>query len=172
MKIVHVSTYLHGGAGKIISDLIVHQVDNGCSVVCIVESEEYEYYKNDPSYIEKIESKGVEVIKINSLFKRVINKNVEAARCISNILKRNDDVDIMHCHAAVPSFVCLLARGGLTKKIPIIQTMHGWGLNKTQEQEEFDIGIMSLIDKVAAVSSEDESFRLSAEVNGKAWLKR
>ena len=66
-----------------------------------------------------------------------------------------EDIDVVHSHAAVPSMVAMIARSGLNRYIPILQTMHGWGTNNTPEQKKMDIFLLNCVDKVITVSQGD-----------------
>ena len=155
MNILHLSTYLHAGAGKIIHDLAIAQKLLGHHVTIAINGTEYTGYNSYPEYIENLSGQGIDVVKTDSMFKRDLPLNLNSAACIHNILAERD-IDLVHAHAAIPSFVALTARNGLRRRIPVIQTMHGWGLNKTAEHEAMDVTILNFIDRVIAVSEHDK----------------
>jgi len=155
MNILHVSTHLHAGAGKILHDLAIAQKLLGHHVTIAINGTEYTGYYSYPEYIENLSTQGIDVVKTDSTFKRDLPLNLNSAAYIHNILAERE-IDIVHAHAAIPSFVALTARNRLRRRIPIIQTMHGWGLNKTAEHESMDVKILNFIDRVIAVSENDK----------------
>ena len=87
---------------------------------------------------------------ITSLMAPVQNKDllsfVRTTRIIRNTIKKFD-VDIIHCHAAIPTLAARLASVG--KGIPIVCTGHGW------EQSKFNLiaPLLSISsDRVIAIS--------------------
>jgi glycosyltransferase involved in cell wall biosynthesis len=48
-----------------------------------------------------------------------------------------------------------MGRNKLDRRVPVVQTVHGWGLNKTPAQEAMDVAILNLTDRVVAVSESD-----------------
>ncbi len=149
--IVHLSTYLQGGAGRIISDLITLQADAGHEVACVINQTEYEGYQSYAEYKASIASRAT-LYSVDNWFKRDMAGILDAALLLKQILEPVPHC-IVHSHAAVPAFAAQIARGMLKADFPIVQTVHGWGLNKTAEQSAFDVKILSSLDAVVAVSS-------------------
>jgi len=157
LNILHVSTFLQGGAGRVITDLILQQQQLGHRVVAAVNAHSYEGYCSYEYYLVELAQKGIEVAQLDSLFKRDLNLNFTAAVELATIIERAE-IDIVHSHAAIPSLVSLLAiaiiqRKNIKRRIPIVQTMHGWGTNKTSEQGQLDLHIMNSLDAVVSVSA-------------------
>ncbi len=150
-SIIHITTFLQGGAGKIICDLIENQVAQGYTVICITNKQFYYSYFNYPEYELKLNQMGVKLLKINGLFKRDVNEFKQATQAIIKLLEKTT-VDIIHSHSATPSKVSMMALKFLELNIPIINTMHGWGKNKTKEQENDDLSTLSKVGIVVAVS--------------------
>lgn len=158
MKILHITTYLHAGAGKILCNLAMAQKQMGHCVIVVTSLVPETEYCNYTEYLLQLEKGSIPVIAVDSTFKRDIYRNVSASQCLREILSAND-IDVIHAHAAVPALIGILGRGGLSKYIPVIQTGHGWGLNKKQEHEKMDAAIMNGLDCVVAISkSEKELF--------------
>ena len=59
---------------------------------------------------------------------------------------------IVHSHAATPSRVAILMNSLTEKKIPLIQTMHGWGIYKTTKQQKEDVETLNEVDQLVCVS--------------------
>jgi Glycosyltransferase len=157
LNILHVSTFLQGGAGRVITDLMLQQQRLGHRVVAAVNARCYEGYCSYEHYFSELEQQGIKVAQLDSLFKRDLNLNFSAAVQLAKIIDQAE-VDIIHSHAAIPSLVCLMAiaiiqRKKVKRRIPIVQTMHGWGGNKTAEQARLDLQIMNSLDSVVSVSA-------------------
>ncbi|MCG8526768.1 MAG: hypothetical protein MI748_10340, partial [Opitutales bacterium] len=69
-SVLHLGTYLQGGAGLILKDLAIHQRENGQKVRVVVSKTPYPGYENYQEYLEHLKSKGIEIVLIDSLFKR------------------------------------------------------------------------------------------------------
>lgn len=164
MNILHITTFLQGGAGKIIKDLAIFQKKKGNNVFIICNDMEESGYINYTEYTEKLKQMDISVYKINSTFKRDIYLNMNAVSFVRSIIK-DKNIDIIHAHAAVPAFIGINARLGIEKYIPVIETMHGWGTNKRIEQENMDITIINGLDKLIAVSQSDKSLLVNKGVN-------
>src|SRR5262249_47824444 len=54
--------------------------------------------------------------------------------------------DILHAHAAVPARLALALTGAGGPAL--LQTMHGWGVNKTSAQERSDIAVLKRVPRV------------------------
>lgn len=154
MNILYITTYLQGGAGKVITSLAESQFRKGNNVFVVTSKNDLIGYCNYEYYINELVSLGIKVIKIDSLFKRDIFLNMKVVKELRKLLLE-EDIEIIHAHAAIPALISIIAKTGISKQIPILQTMHGWGLNKNAEHEFVDINIMNLIDKVITVSEAD-----------------
>jgi len=160
MNVIHLSTFLQGGAGKIITELAIHQKETGNSVGMMLTQTEEPGYCNYPEYIEKITKAGIRVLRVDSLFKRELHLNLKVVNLLDQLILEIEP-DLIHCHAGVPSLVGLLATANKCKQIPVIQSMHGWGLNKTAEQHFTDISLMKRLPAVVAASKTDRDFLVS-----------
>lgn len=164
MNILHITTFLQGGAGRILKDLAVRQSEAGHNVTVAVSEKEEAGYENYKEYIDELNNHGIEICKLDSTFKRDIYKNINAVSKVNSIIV-NKNINIIHSHAAVPSMAAMTAKANVKRYIPIIQTMHGWGTNKNQLQEKMDISILNLVDKVVTVSNADKKLLETKGVN-------
>lgn len=151
MNILHITTFLQGGAGRIIYNLALQQKDNGHKVIVITSKTEEPGYENYSEYIEGLRNNDIQVHKIDSSFKRDSYLNLLVVEKTRKIILENG-IDIIHAHAAVPALVGIISRQVSKKYIPVIQTMHGYGLNKNHAQEQMDKIIMNGLDKIIPVS--------------------
>jgi glycosyltransferase involved in cell wall biosynthesis len=151
MNILHISTFLQGGAGRIIYNLALQQKNDGHRVVVITSKTEESGYENYSEYIDGLIENDIPVYKIDSSFKRNLYLNLLVVEQAREIILEND-IDIIHAHAAIPALIGMIARQISIKYIPVIQTMHGYGFNKNYEQEQMDKIIMNGLDRVIPVS--------------------
>lgn len=164
MNILHITTYMQGGAGRIIRDLAVMQTQDEHNVVIVINDKEEAGYESYKEYIDELKKKKIKIYRVDSTFKRNIYLNVEAASEVNDIIKKNN-IEIIHSHAATPSMIAMLAKSTINnKKIPIIQTMHGWGTNKNIYHEKMDKDILNLVDRVITVSEADKKLLISKGV--------
>ena len=160
MRILHLTTYLQGGAGRIIYDLALEQKRLGHTVSLATSKTEYPGYCNYPEYLDGLRSAGIPFRLVDSFFKRDGGSFAEAKKQVSELIKR-ERPNIIHCHASMPALAALESICDLGQEIPILQTMQGWGTNKTEEQTKQDIDTMNQISHVVAVSNASMSLLVS-----------
>ncbi|WP_017752684.1 glycosyltransferase [Clostridium tyrobutyricum] len=160
MNILHITTYLQGGAGRIIENIAYCQKIQKDNVFVVTTKSEELGYCNYKEYTDFLKTNCIDCLKVDSTFKRDTYLNINAVYEVKKIII-NNDIDIIHTHAAVPSMIAILARSGIKKHIPVIQTMHGWGTNKKLKHEKMDCLILNSIDKVISVSKNDKSLMIS-----------
>jgi glycosyltransferase involved in cell wall biosynthesis len=150
MRILHVTTFLQGGAGRIIAALAIAQRRAGHDVTVVADSGGQTGYESYPEYVAQLDAAGVPFRTVTSTFKRDVALNVRAVQELQALLG-TDAIDIVHTHAAIPTLVArlALARGGY---VPLVQTMHGWGIRKSPEQAATDITLLGLADTVVTPS--------------------
>jgi glycosyltransferase involved in cell wall biosynthesis len=151
MNILHITTFLQGGAGQIIAALASSQAMSGHKVTVATSATGTRDYGNYPQWLDQLQVAGVDVVLVESTFKRDLSLNVSAFRRIKDILDLSS-LSLIHTHAAIPSLVALLLRSGAKREIPIVQTMHGWGIQKSPEQAATDITLMNELDAVVTPS--------------------
>jgi glycosyltransferase involved in cell wall biosynthesis len=151
MRILHVSTFLQGGAGRIIAALAVAQQRAGHDVTVVADAGGHPGYESYPEYLETLAGAGVGFRTVTSTFTRDVALNVRAVRELRRLVG-TQVIDVAHTHAAVPTLVARLALSGRSYA-PLLQTMHGWGIRKTPEQEATDITLLGLADAVVTPSA-------------------
>jgi len=164
MNIIHITTYLQGGAGRIVKDLAIKQCENGNNVIVVINNKEEIGYENYNEYIRALEENKIKVYRVESTFKRDVYLNIQAASELNKIIS-NNDIDLIHAHAAVPSVIAMISKSNSNKSIPIIQTMHGWGTNKNINHEKMDVSILNMVNKVVTVSNADKKLLVDKGVN-------
>jgi len=164
MNILHLTTYLQGGAGRIIYDLMIRQKQFGHNVFLITSDTEYPGYCNYQEYFDGFEVREILYCKVDSLFKRDKEMNEFVINVAAEWIHKFS-IDVIHCHAAVPAYIALNARFINNSAVPVIQTMHGWGINKTAEHEKQDRIIMNQLDLVVPVSRSSEKILITKDID-------
>jgi len=166
MNILHITTFLQGGAGRIIYELAKDQKENGNEVVVVTSKTSEPGYENYEEYLDGLKEAQVPLYKIDSSFKRDLYLNLKMVEQVREIINEYD-IDIIHAHAAIPAMIGLIARQISNKYIPVLQTMHGYGLNKNLYQQEMDKIIMNGLDCIVAVSKDSKRILIEKGVEAK-----
>jgi L-malate glycosyltransferase len=151
LNILHVTTFLQGGAGQIIAELACSQAGSGRKVTVAASKTGDADYGNYTQWLDRLVSAGVEVVLADSTFKRDVSLNIAAFRRIGDSLDCAS-LSLIHSHAAIPSLIALLLRSRAKGATPILQTMHGWGIRKDPSQASTDIILMNQLDLVITAS--------------------
>lgn len=137
MRILHATTFLQGGAGRVITALAIAQHRAGADVRIVADAGGEPGYGSYPEYLDALDAAGVPVITVTSLFRRSAALQQRAAMEIVKAMGTWCP-DVIHAHAAVPA----QTSRAVWPAAPIVQTMHGWGVRKTAEQSQHDIAVM------------------------------
>src|SRR5690348_17012745 len=108
MRILHVSTFLQGGAGRIITALAVAQKRAGHDVTVVADTGRDTGYESYPEYVATLERTGIGYHTVTSTFTRDLALNVRAVRELRELVG-TASVDVAHTHAAIPTLVTRLA---------------------------------------------------------------
>jgi L-malate glycosyltransferase len=153
MKILHLATFLQGGAGRAIVDLIREQERAGHDVSLVVSGSGALGYGNYQAYLDELTELRVRVRLVDSMFERSHASNLAVVTALDQMFPVGHEPDVLHAHAAIPSLVGLLFAGARRSRTGILQTMHGWGLVKTSDQVATDVSVLNLVDRVAVPSA-------------------
>ncbi len=157
MRILHVTTFLQGGAGKVVVDLARESIRRGHRVWVACTKESVDDYGNYSGHLQDLKKAGVDLFFLPSTFFRdQPNLDQSALQLRSRLPSLR--VDVVHSHAAIPSLISMLSRPafGKSPSPPIVQTMHGWGVFKSRKQELQDLSILELVDEVIPISKSSE----------------
>ena len=154
MTILHLTTFLQGGAGRVITDLAIAQSRAGYQAAVVASRTGVPGYGNYDGYLEELEAHHVPVHLVDSMFVRETAANLAVVRFLDDLCAGGLDPDVIHTHAGVPSFVALMFARARRQPMAIVQTMHGWGVAKTSEQAAADVAVMNLVDRVAVPSQQ------------------
>lgn len=149
MRVLHITTFLQGGAGRNIADLAVAQKRSGHDVRVVADAGGEPGYASYPEYLDELRAADISVLPVTSTFKREIALNTRAAVDLRRAT-RNWHPDIVHAHATTPAVVARLAGFGASQ---MLNTMHGWGLSKTPGQAQADIAVLELAEVVVVPST-------------------
>jgi glycosyltransferase involved in cell wall biosynthesis len=160
MRILHLATYLQGGAGRVIVDLVSAQRESGHEVSVVISNTGVDApgCANNDEYLAELARAGVPVQRVDSMFSRDQGQNMAVVRALCTRFQPGREPEVVHTHAAIPSLVGLLFAGARRLPLAVVQTMHGWGAAKTPSQVATDIAVMNLVDRVVVPS------RYAAEV--------
>ena len=155
MKILHATTFVTGGAGRVLVDLAKFQKDSGHDVTVIANKKEYDGYCHYYSYLKILSDCNIKTILVDSVFKRDERLNALAAKSLESLFVNRKQPDIIHAHSAIPAMVAMNSISGHEKgqsNPSCVITMHGWGLAQTKDMEIQDVSIMNRSDKVVALN--------------------
>ncbi len=164
MRILHLTTLLQGGAGRAIADLACAQQRAGHWVDVVTSATAPEGYGNYPAYLEQLRETGVDLHLVDSMFSRELPANLHVVR---HILDRDllAGTTVVHAHAATPALVALMAKGASGRRVPVVETMHGWGLRKNLAQQRADVAIMDIVERLVVPASSSADVLRAAGVS-------
>jgi L-malate glycosyltransferase len=150
-SIVHLATFLQGGAGRAITDLACAQRRGGDSVLVVVSRTGEPGYDSYLHYFTQLAKAGVPVLFEDSLFKRDPAANQRVLERLCEV-RPPEAVDLVHAHAGVPARIGRRYAELSSRRVVVIQTQHGWGSHKTREQEHEDLATLHAVDRVVVTS--------------------
>jgi glycosyltransferase involved in cell wall biosynthesis len=149
--ILHLTTFLQGGAGRAVVDLALAQQADGLRPVVVASATGKDGYGNYPEYLAALGHAGVSLYLLDSLFTRDLACNLSVVAALQRTLPVGD-VTLVHAHAATPARIGLLLADGAPHPLPVVQTMHGWGIGKSPDQAAADIAVLARVDAVVTTS--------------------
>lgn len=163
MRILHLTTLLQGGAGRAIADLACAQQRAGHWVDVVASATAPEGYANYTAYLEQMRDAGVDLHLVDSMFSRELADNLHV---VHYLLDRDllSGTSVVHAHAATPALVGLLARGASGRRVPMVETMHGWGIRKTPAQQRADVAVMNTVERLVVPASSSAAVLRAAGV--------
>jgi len=167
MKILHTTTFLTGGAGRVLVDLAKFQKESGEDVSVIANKTEFEGYCHYGEYLNILSECNIEIILVDSVFKRDERLNSLAVKSLESLFVNREQPDVIHAHSAIPAMVAMNFFSGYEKinsNPSCVMTMHGWGLAKTKSMERQDVSIMNRSHKVVVLNGSGREFLISKGV--------
>jgi L-malate glycosyltransferase len=164
MNILHITTFLQGGAGRILADMACVQKSRGNNVIIVTDDNPVDGYQTYPRYQEKLKDYEIDLLTVEALFRRDLALNIQAAKYIRNIIEMQE-ISIIHAHSAIPAFAGLIARSSSCHFVPLLMSMQGFGEKKSPDQVKTDVVTMNMVDKVVPVSHASAEHLVSIGVN-------
>jgi L-malate glycosyltransferase len=167
LRLLHLTTFLQGGAGRAIADLACAQHAAGHRVSVVTSATETGGFGNYPEYLSRLRDAGVSLHACDSLFSR---DPAHHERVLDLLMREFDvaDVDVIHAHAAVPAAIGQRFAATGSQQVPVVQTQHGWGVNKTAAQAAFDIDVLKRVDGVLTTSKATRDLLVGYGVPGRS----
>jgi glycosyltransferase involved in cell wall biosynthesis len=150
-SVVHLTTYLQGGAGRAVVDLACAQHVAGWRVLVVTSKTARGGFGNYPQYLTQLEAAGVPCWIEDSLFQRDPTANQRVLTRLARAWSPGP-ATVVHAHAGTPARIGLAYARTLAPRPIVVQTQHGWGLNKTSEQAAEDIATLRAVDRVVVTS--------------------
>jgi glycosyltransferase involved in cell wall biosynthesis len=147
MRILHLTTFLQGGAGAAVRELAIKQQATGHAVAVVTTKTGVAPYGNNPEHLQALARAGVSVFAVDSLFRRDFAANLNVVGFIQQRLGPAP-FDIMHAHASVASVAAIVAASGTPARV--LQTVHGWGVRKSTAQTQSDVAVLRQLPRVVA----------------------
>lgn len=138
-RILHITTLLQGGAGRVVAELACaqQQAGHGVAVACAAEGAPgYEHY---PAWLAQLAAHDVPVIPVHCTFRRSLAHLMGAVDALDDSAFVGGGVDVVHAHAAVPALVARTMR----HRAPVLATMHGWNPAKVPDQAATDVAVFN-----------------------------
>lgn len=164
MRIVHLTTFLQGGAGRAITSLAAAQAREGHEVSLLTSLTGTSGYGNYPDYLDELAAAGIETFAIDSLFDRRPDAHLQVAAALDSMVGGRTPPDLLHAHAGTPAALALAAVRRSGRAVAVIHTMHGWGIAKTAAQSVADVATMNAVDRVVVPARSSASLLMSRGV--------
>lgn len=164
MRILHLTTFVQGGAGLALVQLAAAQRSAGHHVVAVTSQTAPFGYGNYPAHLKALEAAGVPVHAVDSSFSRDEADNARVTTYVRRTLGGAAAFDLMHTHAAVPTRIAVALAARARRRPPIVQTMHGWGRRKSPEQTRDDVEAMGRADRVVVPSEHSRTLLVALGV--------
>ena len=148
-----------------VASLAIEQRRAGHVVTVVTSRSGSDGYGNYDCYVDELAFAGVSVHLVDSMFARDQALNLAVVTHLDRIFEPGGEPDLIHAHAAIPSLVALTFAGARSRPIPVVQTMHGWGVAKTAAQAVADVALMNLVHGVAVPSERARQLLVSLGVS-------
>src|SRR5262245_37637695 len=108
VTVLHLTTFLQGGAGLVIAEMAAAQLAAGHEGVGAASATSAPGYGTDPGHLEPPGRAGVGLPLVDSLFKREIGENLSVVTSLDREVGGAARFDIIHAHAAIPSVIAMI----------------------------------------------------------------
>ncbi|MGD9905717.1 MAG: glycosyltransferase family 4 protein [Vicinamibacterales bacterium] len=148
MRILHLTSFVQGGAGQALTELALGQRRTGHAVSLITSSRAAPAGANVPELLARLALGGVDVHLVDSLAARQTGPNADVVQYIHEQLGTAAAFDVLHTHGTVPSVVAIAASRKVPARVPILQTTHEWRVGRSHAPpRSYDLEVMNLVDR-------------------------
>jgi glycosyltransferase involved in cell wall biosynthesis len=156
-RILHITTFLQGGAGRIVVELACEQQRAGHDVMIACAADEAPGYGHYPAWLARLAEHGIPLLPVTCTFRRSLHHLMGAVDAIERELWARGGIDLVHAHAAVPALVAHT----FVRRVPVVATMHGWNAQKAPDHAATDVAVFNRV-PVVAVPSDAAAAHLQA----------
>lgn len=160
-RILHITTFLQGGAGRVVADLACVQRAGGDAVAVACAAEEADGYTHYPAWLDRLANADVPLLRVGCTFRRSLHHLMGAVDGLERAPFVRRGIDLVHAHAAVPALVARTLR----HRVPVLATMHGWNAAKSPEHAATDVAVFNRLPTVTAPSRAAADHLVSAGVD-------
>lgn len=147
---MHVIPHLGAASGRAILNEIAYMPEDSGPALVVTSSGSYGLCKHYPEIEEAFEKLGIDVFKIDGIFKRDWEKNIFATQFISEKCRRNK-IQVINSYSGVCSIVCSFVAKELG--IPHVATCIGLGSSEKEEwMKKMDSYCYAKADMIVAIS--------------------
>ena len=148
MRILHLTSFVQGGAGLALTELALGQRRTGHTVTVVTSSTPAAIGANVPELLARLALGNVDVHLVDSLAARQTGPNADVVQFIHEQLGSASAFDVLHTHATVPSVIAIAASRKVTSRVPILQTTHEWRVGRGHPApRSYDLEVMNLVDR-------------------------
>jgi glycosyltransferase involved in cell wall biosynthesis len=148
-RILHITTFLQGGAGRIVADLACAQQRAGDDVAVVCAADGIPGYGHYPAWLAQLAEHAIPVLPVTCTFRRSLHHLMHAVDAIERAPWTSAGIDLVHAHAAVPALVAHT----FVRRVPVLATMHGWNGQKAAEHAATDVAVFNRLPIVAVPSA-------------------
>ena len=148
MRILHLTSFIHGAAGRAATELAIGQRRTGHHVTLVTSKTAVSGVANHAGLLARLMLGGVAVHLVDSLAARQTAPNADVVQFIHEQLGTAVAFDVLHTHGTVPSVIAIAASRKVTARVPILQTTHEWSVTRpTTGRQSYDLEVMNLVDR-------------------------
>ena len=148
MRILHLTSFIHGAAGRAATELAIGQRRTGHHVTLVTSKTAVNGVGNHTGLLARLMLGGVAVHLVDSLAARQTAPNADVVQFIHEQLGTAAAFDVLHTHGTVPSVIAIAASRKVTARVPLLQTTHEWSVTRpTTGRQSYDLEVMNLVDR-------------------------
>ena len=148
MRILHLTSFVQGGAGQALTELALGQRRTGHTVAVVTSNTPAATGANIPELLARLALGGVDVHLVDSLAARQTGPNADVVQFVHDQLGTAAAFDVLHTHGTVPSVIAIAASRKVTTRVPILQTTHEWRVGRGHgAPRSYDLEVMNLVDR-------------------------